>query len=91
MQSPRIQTDEPNSQHSLAKVDAPVVAAQHASEAFVVEFTLVLHAYLSSDRVGGGVGGSGIRVDLAHLGIGAGLRDDETRGFGGNTLSLVLW
>ena len=74
----------------LAEVDTPIVAAQHASEAFVVELALVFHADLSRDRVGGGVANGGIRVDVAHLGIGAGLRDDETRRFGGYPLSLGL-
>ena len=36
----------------LAQVDTPIVAAQYASEAFIVELALVLHADLSSKRDG---------------------------------------
>jgi hypothetical protein len=41
----------------LTQVDHPVAAAQYPGETFVVEFALVLHADLTRDRVGGGVGG----------------------------------
>jgi len=58
----------------LTEVDSPVVAAQYAGEALVVELALVLHADLASDRVGGGVGDGRERVDVVHLGIGASLR-----------------
>ena len=75
----------------LAQVDTPIIAAQYTCEAFVVEFTPVLHTNLSSDGVGGGVGNGRIGVDVTHVGIRPRLRDNETRRFGGYTLSLVLW
>ena len=62
-----------NSLCRLAEIDAPVVAEQHAREAFVVERALAAHADLASYRIRSDITDRWKRINKANLRIGSGL------------------
>jgi hypothetical protein len=51
----------------FTQVDTPVIAAKHAGKAFIVEFALIFHANLPSDRVGGHISDCGIRMNISGI------------------------